>query len=282
MQNILSTNSPGLTVIRLISSCVNEPVIPGSFVMHYLNLSLTDIDGEIWKDVKDYEGIYQVSNFGRVKSLDRIDCKGQHRKEKIISQAFDEDGYLIGNLSKDRKRKSVRWHRVIYQSFHPIANLSLQINHKNGIKTDNAIENLEWCTNHENVLHAIQTNLRKPINGDKNTFAALSNSQVLEIFHSTKTDRQLSKDYNVGILCIRRIKNGMQWGSVTGKSYTPKAHNQNFTNDVALEIFNASGSNTEIAKQFNTERHTVANIKLGLTYSRITGKKHVVKHRKQI
>lgn len=224
MQNILSTNSPGLTVIRLISSCVNEPVIPGSFVMHYLNLSLEDIEGEVWKDIVGYEGFYQASNMGRVKSLERIDCRGQHRKCKILRQAFDEDGYLISTISKDKKRHSVRWHRIIYQAFNPTSDNTLAVNHKNGIKTDNRICNLEWCTNYENVLHALQLGLRNA-KGERNNFAILNNSKVLEIFHSDKKNSVLAKEYNISILTIQRIKTGYQWGSVTGKTYTPKKRN---------------------------------------------------------
>jgi hypothetical protein len=98
---------------------------------------------EIWKDVLGYEGIYQVSNLGRVKSFKRC-------KEKILKPYKDTAGYLMVDLNKN-KRITLSVHRLIATTFLGISDL--QVNHINGIKTDNKLENLEFVCARENSSH---------------------------------------------------------------------------------------------------------------------------------
>jgi len=111
---------------------------------------------EIWKDIPEYEGLYQVSNFGNIKSLKRTimcRCKNQYkefsleytREEKIIKGRKDKDGYLLVNLCKNGKHKNHRIHRLVAQAFIINPNNYKEINHKNENKQDNNIYNLEWC-----------------------------------------------------------------------------------------------------------------------------------------
>jgi hypothetical protein len=103
---------------------------------------------EIWKDIKGYEGLYQVSNYGRVKSLERIvDHKKTGKvfhKERILKQNTCY-GYKTVILCKNSKTKSERVHRLVAQAFIPNPNNMPQINHKNQIRNDNYYKNLEWC-----------------------------------------------------------------------------------------------------------------------------------------
>lgn len=124
----------------------------------YKNLSLEDMRGEIWKDIPNYEGYYQVSNMGRVKSLNRVIVmkNGVSRKTKglILKQKYEErTGYLIATLYKKHKRKDVLVHRLVAQTFIVNSENKRQVNHINEDKTDNRVENLEWMTAKENSNH---------------------------------------------------------------------------------------------------------------------------------
>ena len=101
---------------------------------------------EIFKDVKGYEGLYQISNVGNVKSLGNDKTK----KEKILKPAKNHKGYLFVGLCKQGKQKNHYIHRLVAQAFIDNPNNLEQINHKNEIKTDNRVENLEWCTPKQN------------------------------------------------------------------------------------------------------------------------------------
>ena len=122
---------------------------------------------EIFKDVIGYEGLYQVSNFGNVISLERFKTNGQKVPFKYKSQNDDGQGYRIVNLWKNNKGKTLYAHRLVLESF--IGNIpkDMQVNHINGIKQDNTLENLEIVTRSENIKHAFRTGLIKDQLGKK-------------------------------------------------------------------------------------------------------------------
>ena len=109
---------------------------------------------EVWRDVKGYEGLYQVSSDGRVKSLERkfIDKIGRERyvKECILKPAIDRYGYLLVSLYAGGKQKMHTVHRLVCEAFHENPDNKPQVNHINEIKTDNRASNLEWATAREN------------------------------------------------------------------------------------------------------------------------------------
>jgi hypothetical protein len=121
---------------------------------------------EKWLDVVGYEGLYQVSNTGRVRSCDRIVksapkvgsrvAKGQDR-----SLALNGCGYLAVSLWKDGKRLTNRVHTLVAKAFLGVCPNSYDVNHKDGIKTNNCIDNLEYCSRLENIKHAYAMGLRK-------------------------------------------------------------------------------------------------------------------------
>lgn len=110
---------------------------------------------EEWKDIKGYEGIYQISNKGRVKSLNRIDLRGNKVNEKIREGTIDNTGYKIISLSKNGKEKKYSIHRLVAQAFLPNPNNLPVVNHKDENKLNNNVENLEWCTQEYNVKYSL-------------------------------------------------------------------------------------------------------------------------------
>lgn len=115
-------------------------------------------ENEIWKDiiiekngvVYDYTGLYKVSNYGRVKSLDRVDSNGHKVKGKIM-ESYNNGGYLFVNLSKDGKQQQFYIHRLVATMFIPNPKNLPIVNHKNELKYDNVWTNLEWCTHKYNT-----------------------------------------------------------------------------------------------------------------------------------
>lgn len=123
---------------------------------------------EIWKDIAGYEGLYQVSNLGRVKSLERDTkrARPQHIQERILKQRNGE--YLMVYLADAGKYEARLVHRLVAQAFISNPDNKPIVNHIDGNKYNNRADNLEWCTHKENVIHAFVTGLNLPIDERRN------------------------------------------------------------------------------------------------------------------
>ena len=116
-----------------------------NFIMENLNYK-----NEEWKDIPNYEG-YQASNMGRIKSLEKIDARGNRRKEKILSPQINNSGYYRVTFCKQSIVKRYYVHRLVYETFNGQIPEGLQVNHINEIKTDNRLSNLNLMTLKENL-----------------------------------------------------------------------------------------------------------------------------------
>jgi hypothetical protein len=163
---------------------------------------------EIWKDIKEYEGLYQVSNMGKVKSLRRI----HGIINKILSNHLTR-GYYSVKLSVNRKEKDFNVHRLVANAFIPNPLAKPCVNHRDANKCNNEFTNLEWCTHQENMDHASFMNLL--VKGERNHKHKLSMIDVNFIREKRKEGFrvfEIAKSFrNVDYSTIFRIANNESW-----------------------------------------------------------------------
>lgn len=122
---------------------------------------------EVWKDVEGFSGYYEVSNHGRVRSVNRrVHCAIRNNPNVVkrgrILKPQNQRGYLSVRLCKEGTGKIIMVHRIVASAFLDRPDGKDFVNHKNGNKADNRVENLEWCTAQENSIHAVRTGLLVP------------------------------------------------------------------------------------------------------------------------
>ena len=210
----------------------------------YQNLELDNFPKEEWKDVENYEGLYQVSNLGRVKSLK--DNNGKPR-EKIMKQGKTKNGYLRIMLCKNGKRERFLVHRLVANAFIPNPNNFKCVNHKDEDKTNNCVNNLEWCTYQYNNTYGTCQQRRventdwkvKVANTDYKAITAKMDYKEIGRKVAEKLSRQVYQYSLDGILVaiwksIRECgRNGFNFGAVAaccrGEAKTHKGYIWSYT-----------------------------------------------------
>lgn len=165
---------------------------------------------EIWKDILEYEGLYQISNLGRVKSLPR---KGVFKQEKILKLERTKKGYLRINLSKNNVSKKYLVHKLVANSFISNPYNFPQVNHKDGNKQNNFVDNLEFVTQEQNMQHAFNKGLIQRKKGKENLKSKKVNQydlngKFIKLWYCIRDiERELGlKNYNITACCQNRRK----------------------------------------------------------------------------
>jgi DNA-binding transcriptional regulator YiaG len=185
---------------------------------HYKNLDIADIrylceydnveKTEQWKDILEYEDLYQVSDLGRIKSF----RKRTFSSIRILKPKHTR-GYLFVGLCKNKKVTAKRIHRIVAEAFIPNPQNKPTVNHKKGIKTDNRVTEIEWNTILENNIHAYTSGLKKPKKSVDCNFSKLSENEIKQIKKNENNlnQRELGELYNVSQSNISNILNNKTW-----------------------------------------------------------------------
>lgn len=176
---------------------------------------------ETWKEIIGYEGLYECSTHGRIRTVARgTICKNGRPKtlgQKILTPHFNTNGYLWVYLHKGGVRRFWLIHRLIALTFVENPDSKTFVNHRSGVKTANVPENLEWVTRKENVSHAFRSGLMSHA-GEKNSQSKLTVESVAEIrklFALGVKRRELAKQFGISYSRIREIVNGTGWIEVS-------------------------------------------------------------------
>lgn len=173
---------------------------------------------ELWYDIKGYEDYYEITKSGNIRSKPRrVNFKINNTRfvpPKILSTRVNNRGYISTELNTNNIGKCVIIHVLIARTFIPNPENKPQVNHINGIKTDNRIENLEWCTAKENRIHAINTGLSKSFKGSDNYNVKLTKDEIYSIRERVKNHESqlnLALEYNVHVGTIHKIHKRITW-----------------------------------------------------------------------
>lgn len=178
-----------------------------------------------WKDIPEYEGYYEINRNSEIRSKERVveslivktgTVRKIKRSSKPIKKRLDHKGYWIVILSKNSKPKTLKVHRLLMITF--VGKSDLVVNHKNGVRTDNRLENLEYCTHRENILHGRKYLGHNSVRGELCGASKLNEIKVLAIVTLNKSGfnfSQISKLYNVNRQSIANVCQGKTWGHIT-------------------------------------------------------------------
>ena len=179
---------------------------------------------EVWKSVKGFEGLYEVSNLGNIRSLDRIEImqmknetiRKRTKKGRILKLFLDGKGnYLQTNLSISGKHKMVLAHRVVATAFLPNPENLPEVNHKDENKTNNSVENLEWCDHKYNNNYGSKKFQTRGTRNPQNKFTEEMIRDIKQNYipYDEKFGaKAFQKKYGISLTHICAIAKGRTWG----------------------------------------------------------------------
>jgi hypothetical protein len=176
---------------------------------------------EVWKDVLGLENFYQVSNMGKVKTMPREVIRGRggvyKTPERLLNPSINSDGYYTGIFRVNKKACNYKVHTLVALAFIGQIPKGMEVNHKNGIKTDNRVENLEIITKSQNIKHAFNIGLNKPNKGEKNGNSKYTKEDAIKVKKLIKnglTETQIVNEINCSIHFVRDIRRNRTWAHV--------------------------------------------------------------------
>jgi NUMOD4 motif/HNH endonuclease len=168
---------------------------------------------EIWKSIPDYRGLYEVSSFGRVRSLNRTVYRKDNRTAslvgKIMSPGIDRKGYYRLPLCKNSIQRTHKVHRLVAQVFIPNPDNLPEVNHIDTVKSHNWIENLEWVTTQSNIAHAVANGLYN------NRLQKFTDETIIAVYNSKDRYKVISDRYGISTATIGDIRSGRRWTHIT-------------------------------------------------------------------
>ncbi len=245
---------------------------------------------EIWKDVAGFEGYYQVSNLGRVRSLDRVltltsrgTTYSRTKRGRILAPSLRR-GYCVIALNCQAKPLQVAVHALVAQAFIGDRPKGFQVNHIDGDKTNKCLSNLEYCSPKGNTRHAYAIGLCDSKIGDNHHAAVLRSVDIpviLDRLRSGDTCQKVADDYGVARSCITAISKGKLWRHAADPStllemfrlrlgaahYRAKLTEHDIP--AIRERLSSGESQYSIAKDYGVNRGAIAKIKYGKTWSHV-------------
>lgn len=246
------------------------------------------MEREIWKSIKGHEGIYSVSSFGRVRSEFRVICRcngyRQTIREKILRFSLTKCGYASIPLSG----KNFRVHRLVAEAFIPNPDNKETVNHIDGVKLNNRLENLEWATRSEQSIHAIEMGLHKPPpskKGEEHSQSKITEFIVMEMVEDWNNYKvknlddlcnkyKLSKGY-ISVIFSRKcwkhldikITRSMDDGKVRGVESASSVLSEDEVRFIRENVYGES--QRSLAKKFNVSPSNIYYIQKGKTWKHL-------------